>query len=79
MSLTGLVLCVMLESSLLVCLLAICVIYDDNYSISSLRINLSIISPVLTFQQLFEEEGVPITAEAVTLDTNFKLKKNSMI
>ena len=57
----------------------VCVIYGDNYSISSLRINLSIISPVLTFQQLFEEEGVPITAEEVALDTNFKLKKNSMI
>ena len=55
----------------------VCVIFGDNHSES--KFNHSILSPVLTFQQLFEEEGVPITAEEVALDTNFKLKKNSMI
>ena len=76
---TGLVPCVMLESSPLVCIWSIlCPLFVwitvTIIQSSQFKINLSIISPVLTFQQLFEEEGVPITAEEV-LDTNFKLKK----
>ena len=77
---TGLVPCVMLESSPLVCIWSIlCPLFVwitvTIIQSSQFKINLSIISPVLTFQELFEEEGVPITAEEVTLDINFKLKQ----